>query len=651
MDRNSITGLLLMVMLTMVYFYFFAPEPPEPPADSNITITDSLSNSDHASISGDSSVLTAGDASGNNLTKEAQDSLVNDELKDKYSDLYKLVEGEEEIITVKTEKLTVNISTKGGMIKSAYLNDYKTFDSLPLPIVMEHPGNEFYFEFGFNNRAIRSDELYFTPSVKTLQLTGEDTQTLSLKAEISEGRYIEQIYTFAGNTYDLDYDIKFEGVRESLGKTSFYDLSWTSHIPKTEQDVKNMRQKSSMVYRLGDDVEKMSPSDEIEKEKLSALVKWVSYKSQFFSQILIADEPLRSGNVTMSTPADESYNRKMESKYIVDIGKSDSESTGFKMYLGPNEYNVLRSYDLELEEEMDLGWWIVGWINIGTVYIFKFLERFIDNYGLIIIVLAIAIRLLMFPLSYKSFVSMAKMRVVNNTPEMKALDEKHKDDPQKLQLAKMGIYREMGVSMFGGCLPMLLSYPFLIALFFFFPQSVELRQQSFLWAHDLSTYDSILNLPFSIPAYGDHVSLFTILMAISTFVYTLYQQQSQPATGANSQFKYIAYIMPVFLLVFLNSYAAGLSLYYFMSNLIQISQTTIIRLFLDDEKLLAQMHEAKKAKKKKGKGGKDGKGGSGGQSKSRLEQWVEKQQKKQQEALKQRKTETGPNRRTRRNSK
>ena len=198
---------------------------------------------------------------------------------------------------------------------------------------------------------------------------------------------------------------------------------------------------------------------------------------------------------------------------------------------------------------------------------------------------------------------------------------------------------------------MLLSYPFLIALFFFFPQSVELRQQSFLWAHHLSTYDSILNLPFSIPAYGDHVSLFTILMAISTFVYTLYQQQSQPATGANSQFKYIAYIMPVFLLVFLNSYAAGLSLYYFMSNLIQISQTTIIRLFLDDEKLLAQMHEAKKAKKKKGKGGKDGKGGSGGQSKSRLEQWVEKQQKKQQEALKQRKTETGPNRRTRRNSK
>ena len=239
---------------------------------------------------------------------------------------------------------------------------------------------------------------------------------------------------------------------------------------------------------------------------------------------------------------------------------------------------------------MDLGWWIVGWINIGTIYMLSnSLEGFIGNYGLIIILLAISIRLLMFPLSYKSYVSMAKMRVLNNTDEIKELDTKYKDDPQKLQMEKMAIYRKKGVSMFGGCLPMLLSYPFLIALFFFFPQSVELRQQSFLWAQDLSTYDSVLHLPFNIPMYGDHVSLFTILMAISTFIYTFYQQKSQPTAGANNQFKYIAFIMPIFLLVFLNSYAAGLSLYYFMSNLIQITQTTVIRLFIDDETMLAQM--------------------------------------------------------------
>jgi YidC/Oxa1 family membrane protein insertase len=648
MDRNSITGMLLMVLLTMVYFYFFAPDPPKPPAESNVVVTDSLDNDQNPPLTDNPGTLTA--VEGTN--EEEADSAASTQLQDKYSEFYKLVDGEEETVTVKTEKLTVNISTKGGMIESAYLNEYQTFDSLPLPVIANHPENQFFLNFAFNNRSIRTDELFFTPSMKSLEVNGEETQILSLKAEISPEKYIEQVYTFTGNTYDVDYGINFVGIREDMGRGSFYNISWVSHLPKTELDITNMRNKSSIVYRLGDDVEKMSPSDDLTKEKLTALVKWVSFKSQFFSHILIAEEPLRSGNVTMTTPENEDYNRKMQAEFIVDIGKSQSESTNFKIYMGPNEYNVLNSYKLELQEQMDLGWWIVGWINIGTVYAFKFLEKFIGNYGLIIIVLAIAIRLLMFPLSYKSYVSMAKMRVLNNTPEMKALDAKHKDDPQKLQMAKMGIYREMGVSMFGGCLPMLLSYPFLIALFFFFPQSVELRQQSFLWAHDLSTYDSILNLPFTIPAYGDHVSLFTILMAISTFIYTLYQQQSQPATGANSQFKYIAYIMPVFLLVFLNSYASGLSLYYFMSNLIQITQTTVIRYFLDDEKLLGQMRATQKSRKKKGKGGKGAKGGDGGgKTKSRLEQWVEKQQRKQQEALKERKAQGGTNRRTRRNSK
>ena len=648
MDRNSITGLLLMVLLTVAYFYFFPPQSPTP-TESEIALTDSLNNTTSSALTDNDSVsLSSGDGGIVSETDEAaKDSTVANELKDKYSDLYQLVNGEEEIITVKTEKLTVNISTKGGMIQTAYLNDFQTFDSLPLPVVMDHPENEFYFQFGFNNRAIRSDDLFFSPSETSLEVTGENTAELSLKAEISPDRYIEQVYTFTGNTYDLDYKIRMEGLREAFGNATFYDLYWVSHLPKTELSLQNMRQKSTIVYRLGNDVEKMSVSDDEEKEKLAALVNWISFKSQFFSHILIADEPLRSGSVTMSTPSDTSVNRKMESKLIVDMGKSNSESTGFKFFMGPNEYNTLSSYDLKLEDEMDLGWSIVGWINIGTIYIFKFLEKFIGNYGLIIILLAISIRLLMFPLSYKSYVSMAKMRVLNNTPEMKALDDKHKDDPQKLQMAKMGIYREMGVSMFGGCLPMLLSYPFLIALFFFFPQSVELRQQSFLWAQDLSTYDSVLNLPFDIPMYGDHVSLFTILMAISTFIYTLYQQKSQPTAGANNQFKYIAYIMPVFLLVFLNSYAAGLSLYYFMSNLIQITQTTVIRYFLDDEKLLAKMKETQKAKKKKGKGGKGGKGGST-KTKSRLEQWVDKQQKKQEEAMKQRQSQSGNNRRSRR---
>ncbi|MEM7660436.1 MAG: membrane protein insertase YidC, partial [Bacteroidota bacterium] len=462
--------------------------------------------------------------------------------------------------------------------------------------------------------------------------------------------YLELLYTFRGEGYDLGYEIHMEGLKDGLGPSPTYDFQWLSHLPKTEYDIKNQRLKSSIAYRLGDDVEKMTPSDDRETEKLEAVVEWISFKSQFFSQMLIAEEPLDNGDVVMKTPENEEINRIMEASLVKRFEPTNNVRDRYLMYLGPNSYTVLNAYDgLKLEDQLDMGWSLIAWINVATTYIFKFLEKYISSYGLIIILLSIMIRLLMLPLSYKSYISMAKMRVVNQTPEIKALDVKYKDDSQKLQMAKMSIYKEMGVSMFGGCLPMLLSYPFLIALFFFFPQSVELRQQSFLWANDLSTYDSIINLPFSIPMYGDHVSLFTILMAISTFIYTYYQQQSQPSTGANAQMKYIAYFMPIFLLVFLNSYAAGLSLYYFMSNLIQITQTTIIRkFFVNDEKILADLKEAQKKKGKKGKGGKGGKGGSSGGSKSRLERWVENQQKKQQDTLKDRKRQAGPNRSSRR---
>ncbi|MEZ4774793.1 MAG: membrane protein insertase YidC [Bacteroidia bacterium] len=643
MDRNSITGLILMVLLTVVYFYFFAPKPAPPKTPTNNTETLSTVTPDSLSPSPSRQTLP------NDGGIVAGDSQQVMQLRDRYSNLYKLVTGEEKIITVKTDELTVNINTKGGHIQSAFLNSYVTFDSLPLPIIADDPRNEFYFPFAYEGRAVRSDELFFEPSEAGFTISGDETKTLTLRANIEDGKYIEQVYHFKGNTYDLGYEINFEGIRESLGRESSFTILWKSYMPKTELAIKNLRQKSTVAYRVGNDVDKLSYSDKPESEKLTALVKWISFKSQFFSHILIADETFRSGTVSMTTPEnDETINRIMDAKLVVDIDKSNSNKNKFSLYMGPNEFYTLRSYGLDLEDEMDLGWPFVSWINKGTVYVFKFLENYIGNYGLIIIILAILIRTLMFPLSYKSFISMAKMRVLNGTQEMKDLDVKHKDDPQKLQMAKMAVYKEMGVSMFGGCLPMILSYPFLIALFFFFPQSVELRQQSFLWAQDLSTYDSILSWDTHIPLvssfYGNHVSLFTILMAISTFVYTIYQQRSQPATAANAQMKYISYFMPFFLLIFLNSYAAGLSLYYFMSNILQIAQTLTIGLFQSDEKLLAQMYEKRDAQKgKKGKGG-----GSGKATKSRLEQWVENQQKKQQNALKDRQQEEGPNRRSRR---
>lgn len=633
MDKNSITGIVLITLMMIGYFYFFVPETPPPSPTSPPAATTEADT-----------VVKAVPAAPDSAVVVDLDSLRQAELADRFSDFAALANGTSQLVEVTTEPLTVTLDSKGGSIQSVYLNDYQTFDKQPLPVISPNPNNEFYFQFAYKGgRVIRSNDLYFTPSATSLTVAGDATQQLVMRAQVDEQRSIEQVYTFKGDQFDFDYEIRFNGFKSDL-KNNFYELRWEAHLPKTELSIENMRQKTTIAYRQSGDVEKMGASNDPETEELTTPLKWISYKSQFFSGILIAQEQFESAKISMTTPEHDRINRVMESNLYVEAKRDNEIRNAFTFYMGPNEYSTLRSYKLGLQQEMDLGWWIISYINIGTVYIFKFLESFNLNYGIIIILLAVMIRLALLPLSYKSHISMAKMRVVNNTPEMKALDEKYKDDPQKLQMEKMAIYRKMNVSMFGGCLPMLFSYPFLIALFFFFPQSVELRQQSFLWADDLSTYDSILNLPFSIPGYGDHVSLFCLLMAASTFVFTYYQQKSQPAAGgAAAQMKYIAYFMPLVLLIFLNSYAAGLSLYYLVSNIISITQTLVIRRFVDDEKLLDDLHKA--AKKKKKKGGKSKKG------KSRLERWVEDQQKKQQAMMKDRQQgkQGGNNRRSRRN--
>ncbi|MEM9986574.1 MAG: membrane protein insertase YidC, partial [Bacteroidota bacterium] len=457
MDRNSIIGIILITLLTVVYFQFLAPKPPPPEESQAVATTEQPESNIEDTTDGTQASAEADPATSDSLQQIA--------LQDKFSDFSTVASGQDQTITVKTDELTVNLSTLGGHIESAYLNHYDTYDSLQLPIVADDERNAFYFEFPYNNRAIQTSDLYFTPSSEGLEVLGEDSAQLVMLADLGNGKQVSQTYTFYGNRFDVGYDIEMTGLKDGLGNVSFYSLQWTSYLPKTELSIKNMRQKSTIVYRLGDDIDKLSTTDDLEKEKLTSLVNWVSFKSQFFSHILIADKPLRSGNVTMNTPKnDEAINRIMDSKLMIDIDNGNQIQNGFSFYMGPNEYATLKSYDLELEEQMDLGWWIIGWINKGTTYVFKFLERYIDSYGIIIILLGFLIRLLLLPLSFKSYISMAKMRVLNQTPEIKALDEKYKDDPQKLQMAKMGIYREMGASMFSGCIPTIFSMPFLYAL-------------------------------------------------------------------------------------------------------------------------------------------------------------------------------------------
>ena len=612
-DKNSVIGIMLMVLLTVLYF-MFAPKPEPSKQEVANNDSDRTEQVDRSSPT-------------NTTETPVADETETDSVKAAiYGDFGPLMNGEEKLITINTDKLEVTINSLGGQIVEAKLKDYKTFDSLPLPIISKELEHELYFEFvnKKTSQQVKSSELFFSPSEPGgFTLTGEDSKELVMTAQLADGRHLRQVYTFSGDSYDVGYSIKMKGMKPYL-KNRYYEIKWNAEVPKTEQAIKLQRQKTQVVYMQGDDLERMGGmTDEDDEEQVKGDVDWISYKSQFFSHALIAkSEGMRSPRLAMTTPEESAeVVKEMHADFQVDLTANEENSNDFLMYMGPNEYKTLRSYKVGLNKQMDLGYLFISQINIGTIYIFKFFEKYISNYGLIILIFAILIKLIVFPLTYKSYVSMAKLRVLNQTPEMKGLDEKFKDDPQKQQMEKMAIYRKMGVSPLGGCLPMLLQWPILISMFFFFPQSVELRQKSFLWAHDLSTYDSILELGFTIPGYGDHVSLFTILMAISIYIYTYFQQKSQPTNTAMPFMKYLPYIFPIIFVVFLNNYASGLSWYYFAANIISIIQTTSIRASLNDEKLLAEMRENFK------KGGK--KKGNSKKSKGRLEGWVERQQKKQ----------------------
>lgn len=602
MDKNSTIGMLLIMGILLGYYVFFANTPP---AETTKLTPDSVKNEQ----------AVKKDTLAPQLSQAQKDSLDRVYADEKYGEFGALTKGEAKTLAIKTDLLAVNVNTKGGTIQSAFLNQHETYDSLPLPIVPASEKSYMYEEFSYNGKQVKTSDLYFTPVGDAPKGEGK----LTLRASLDANRYVEKSYTFKAGKYDVAYNFKMVGLQDAL-KNDFYTLKWQSQLARTEKALAPQRQKTSIVYYTEDDDDNLSYSDKEEADSVVTPVNWVSFKSQFFSQIIVPEKPFKRADLSQVTPLTDSVMRVMHADLAVTAPKSKEISSNFTLFMGPNDYYLLKSYDKDLEAQQDLGWTPVNYVNKVVMYLFKQVEKVVTNYGLIILIFAFLVKLVVLPLTYSSFVSMAKMRVLNGTPEMKELDEKYKDDAQKLQVEKMALNRKVGVSPFGGCVPMLLQYPILISMLYFFPQAIELRHKHFLWSNDLSSYDSIWNFGTSILGH-DHLSLFTLLMAGSTFLFTYYQQQTQPQMGgANNmmaqQMKVMMYIMPVFLIFFLNNYSSGLTWYYFVSNLLAIGQGQVIRLFVDDEKLLAQLHATKEKKKASGE-------------KSRMELWLEKQQEMQ----------------------
>ncbi|MEA1885681.1 MAG: membrane protein insertase YidC [Bacteroidota bacterium] len=516
--------------------------------------------------------------------------------------------GEQEFFILKNDKLELTISTKGGRIYSALLKEYITYDQRPL-VLFDGDSTVFGFKFfTSDNKRIETNNLYFEP-VNTSRITDASNSkgTATFRLKVSENEYIEYIYSLEPELYMVNFDVNFVGlsgiIPSNMNSISF---DWRSYMPQQEKGRQNENNWANIKYKhYQDNVDgfRTRSTKDFEETDITTPLKWVAFKDQFFSSVLIAGENFTNGYVSYKTmPEDSKYLRYCTAELGLPFDPANKVDYDMNLYLGPNHYNTLKKYGNELQELVMLGRNIIKFFNKYVIVpIFNWLNNSISNYGIIILILTLIIKIVLFPLTFKSYQSQAKMKVLK--PLVDEIGKKYpkKDDAMKKQKATMDLYKKAGVSPMGGCLPMLLQMPILFAMFRFFPTSIELRQESFLWAEDLSTYDSILDLPFNIPLYGDHISLFTLLMTASTIITMKINSPSSTGQEQMPGMKMMTYIMPVMFMLILNNFSAGLTYYYFLANLITFGQNMISKKFIDEEAVLKKLNENKKKPPRKSK--------------------------------------------------
>ncbi len=631
MDRNNILGLVLIFGMISLFTWWNKPSQEEQEAMAHYRDSIAAVKAYNDSVNLAHQILQQHAVENRASTTTPQNDVVasDDDLAQQKREQFGVfagsATGDDDTYIIENDVIKMVVAAKGGRPLSVELKDYQTFDSLPL-ILFEGDQNKLGFSFFSQNRLINTNEFYFKPvwngrgfEDEKLTVSGEEKLTFSMRLyadkgddDVNPSQYIEYLYTVTGDSYLVDFDISFKGMQNVITtRGNFVDLEWNMDILQQEQLTENRLNAITAYFKnYNDDVEHLKDNAD-DEESIATRLKWVSYKQQFFSSTIIADNFFENGDLKTVT---ESVKQSKNPRYIktmtsiigLPYDPLQDNTLGMSFYFGPNKYRILKRMDLDLEQQIQLGWgfFLLHWINrFAIIPVFNFLEGFGWNYGIIILVLTVLLKLLLMPIAAKTYTSSAKMRVLK--PEVDEINAKYpkQEDAMKKQQATMELYKKAGASPMSGCLPMLLQMPILIAMFRFFPGAIELRQQSFLWAHDLSTYDSILDLPFTIPMYGDHVSLFTLLMTVSTIIYT---KLNNDMTGQSNQvpgMKVMLYMMPIMFLGFFNSYSAGLSYYYFLANIITFTQMFIFRKLIDEDKLRAKIQKNKKNSKPKKKSG------------------------------------------------
>ena len=614
MDKNTVVGLIVIAAMLFGFSWYSSNQSKKFAEEKRIQ--DSIAYA-KALESGEPEIIRS--AEEDSLSQQAQTQKQDSLLVQQFGkSLVAARSGQEHTYKVENDFFIITFSNKGGKVVGVELKDYKNYSKFSKGNVQLYAPNsarfnlEFFINHGLGTVRINTEDYYFTtdsPESVTFNET-ETQQHVSMKLHVDSTSYMEYLYTIHKDNYMIDFDVRFVNMEQILSNQSDVVFSWSSIAPQHEKGFKNENNATTISYKYPGDksVENIGISEGSKQEVVNSQVQWIAFKQQFFSSIFIAENNFQNVDLQFDTYAPDNVNiKKFNASLTSDFDRNTPEYN-FHFYYGPNKYAILKKYDISTQRLIPLGGNIIGIVNRALVIpVFDWLEKTGMNYGLIILILTFIIKIIIFPLTYKSYLSTAKMRLIK--PEMDALTAKYpkQEDAMKRQQAMMALYKQAGVNPMGGCLPLLIQFPILIAMFRFFPASIELRGQPFLWADDLSSYDSILQLPFNIPFYGDHVSLFTLLMAVSMHISARINYAVQPDTsgqpGMGMMKGMMLWVMPIMLLAIFNNYSSGLSYYYLLSNMITMGQTFGFRYIVNDEKLHARMKQnaAKKSAKPKKK--------------------------------------------------
>ncbi|MET0571901.1 MAG: membrane protein insertase YidC [Pedobacter agri] len=580
MDRNTFTGLFLIMIILAGSFYFFGPKDAEIKKENaridSIKRADSLQKAGIQPSQKDTTAVAS---------TPAIDSLA---LKGPFGSA---ITGTEANTVLENENLLINLSNKGGRISSVEVKGQKTYAGKPL-ILFDGNANKFGLTLNAAGKVINTNDLYFTPTK-----TGN---TVTMRANYGANAYVEYVYDLKSASNKVGFNINLVGLQQVIAGNNIA-LNWQTILLQQEKSLESEHRYSAPYYKYVDgDVDHLSVSKDEKEELAKGKIQWFSFKQHFFSATLIAKEGFEKGSLEVKIPTAPGQVKFYDANMQLPYTHLANQVYSMEFYFGTNKFSALKDQGYDLEKQVDLGYWPLKYINRFIVLpVFNFLNNFGWNFGLIILVLTILLKVALSPLTYKSYLSMAKMRVLK--PEMDEIKAKvGEDNPTLVQQEYLKLYKKAGVNPLGGCLPMVLQLPLVMAFFFFFPNLFELRGESFLWMKDLSTYDEFIKFGFKVPFIGDHLSLMCVLMTVSTLIMTYFNNQVSGATG---QMKYIGYIMPIIFLGVLNSYPAGLNYYYFLANLMTFGQQFLIRKMVDDDKIhaLIQQNKARPADEKKKK--------------------------------------------------